>query len=63
MTDISMCNRSDCGKKDTCFRYLADADEYQSYIIQKKLNLKDGCDMYWMCRNMDELKYMNRVNR
>ena len=64
MVDISVCNRRDCPKKDTCFRYLAERDDYrQSQLVIDKPNLKDGCDMYWRCRNMAELHYMNKVNR
>jgi len=64
MVDISVCNRRDCPKKDTCFRYLAERNDYwQSQLVVDKLNLKDGCDMYWRCRNMAELQYMNKVNR
>lgn len=63
MVDISKCGRRDCGKRYSCFRYLADSDERgQSYILIDKQDVKDGCDMYWRCRNKKELAYMNRVN-
>lgn len=64
MVDIAVCNRRDCPKKNSCFRYLAERDEYrQSFIDNNKLNVSKGCDMYWQCRNMAELHYMNKVNR
>lgn len=63
MVDIAMCNRSDCGKKGTCFRYLAFPDELQSYIMIDQLDTSDGCDMYWKCRNADELREMNYLNQ
>lgn len=64
MVDIAVCDRRDCPKKDSCFRYLAERDEYwQSVLDNKQLNISDGCDMYWRCRNMAELHYMNKVNR
>ena len=64
MVDIAVCNRRDCAKKNSCFRYLAERDEYrQSQLVIDKLNLKDGCENYWQCRNMAELHYMNKVNR
>ena len=64
MVDIAVCNRRDCPKKDRCFRYLAQRDEYrQSQLDIDKLNLKNGCEYYWRCRNMAELHYMNKVNR
>ena len=63
MADISMCQRRDCGKKNTCFRYLAFPDEYQSYLDINCYNLEDGCDMYWRCRNKKELQLLNKLNR
>lgn len=63
MVDIAMCSRSDCGKKNTCFRYLAFPDEYQTYIEINKLDTSDGCKMYWACRNKQELQEMNRLNQ
>lgn len=64
MVDISKCSRSDCGKKCTCFRYLADSDDYgQSFIIVDKIDVSNGCDDYWQCRNSRELAYMNKVNK
>ena len=62
MVDIAMCRRQDCGKRLSCFRYLADAEDYyQSYITPPKCG--DDCEMYWRVRDGKELQYMNRVNR
>ncbi len=48
----------------TCFRYIADAEDYyQSYIDMRDENVEDKCEMYWQCKNGKELAYMNRVNR
>lgn len=65
MVDISVCNRRDCPRKDTCFRYLADRDDYwqSELLVEKKILSSKGCDMYWQCRNSAELQYMNKVNR
>ena len=64
MVDIAMCKRSDCGKRKTCFRYIADAEDYyQTYMVIDKVDVDNGCDMYWQCRNGRELAYMNRANR
>lgn len=58
-----MCSRRDCKDKNTCFRYLAMPDEYQSYIM---VNIdepdKKKCEMYWRCRNSEELRQMNKLN-
>lgn len=63
MVDISKCTRRDCGKRFSCFRYLADSDEVgQSYILITQQDVDNGCNMYWQCRNKKELQYMNRVN-
>lgn len=64
MVDIAMCRRSDCPRRMTCFRYIADAEDYyQSYIDMRDKNVEDKCEMYWQCKNGKELAYMNRVNR
>lgn len=64
MVDISMCSRRDCKDKNTCFRYLAFPDEYQSYIaVNINEPSKDTCELYWRCRNAKELKLMNRLNK
>lgn len=64
MCDISKCKRKDCAKKLTCFRYLADEDEYrQSFIVVDDIDLSNGCENYWLVRNSKELAYYNKVNR
>lgn len=65
MVDIAMCKRRDCSKRLTCFRYLAEADEYrQSYINgDYHCNVDDGCKEYWLVRNGKELKYYNKNNK
>lgn len=64
MVDIAKCNRRDCPKHKTCFRYLADDEEYgQLYLVIDKKILDDDCEYYWQCRNPKELAYMNKVNR
>lgn len=63
MVDIAMCSRRDCKDKQTCFRYLAFPDEYQSYIvIDIKEPDKSSCENYWRCRNPKELAQMNKLN-
>lgn len=64
MVDISMCSRRDCKDKQTCFRYLAMPDEYQSYVmVDIQEPSKDNCELYWRCRNPKELAMMNKYNR
>ena len=48
MVDIAMCRRNDCPRRMTCFRYIADAEDYyQSYIDMRDENVEDKCEMYW----------------
>lgn len=46
MADITKCKPVDCPHKEKCYRFTAEADEYQSYFTTPPI--KDGkCDMYW----------------
>jgi len=64
MVDISMCTGRGCNDKNTCFRYLAFPDEYQSYIMIDTRDMdREKCEMYWRCRNAKELAMMNRLNK
>ena len=47
MSDITMCEGTDCPMKETCYRYTAKVNNlYQAYFCE--VPLKDGkCDMYW----------------
>lgn len=43
-----MCSGDNCEKKDTCYRFLAKPDSYQSYFTKPPLE-KDGitCEYFW----------------
>ena len=46
MADITKCNGTNCTKKDTCYRFLANSSAWQSYFSEPPI--KDGkCDHYW----------------
>lgn len=46
MTDISKCDGENCTKKETCYRWLAEADAmYQSYIYPELI--AGTCIDYW----------------
>ena len=61
MVDIAKCSRKDCGKRLSCFRYLADSDEYgQTYLIIDNMDVEDGCKNYWQVKNSKELKMYNK---
>ena len=64
MVDIAKCSRKDCGKRLSCFRYLADSDECgQTYLIIDDMDVEDGCKNYWQVKNSKELKMYNKLNR
>ena len=58
MPDITMCSGKDCPLKETCYRYKAKPDEYQSYFMEPPY--KDGeCNHYW---EMDKKNTNERQN-
>lgn len=55
MPDICMCQNEKCGKKKTCYRYMAIPDRYwQSYFYPDENN----CEHYWKIsrKTSNELK-------
>lgn len=61
MVDISMCDRKDCKRKETCYRYLAFPGRLQSYLMLGDYDISN-CEYYWRCRNARELREMNILN-
>lgn len=51
MPDIAMCKGETCTLKETCYRFLAKPNEYQTYLINPPIEtLPNGdhkCDYYW----------------
>jgi hypothetical protein len=46
MSDITKCEGDECPMKESCYRFTAPAEEYQSYFVEPPI--KDGkCHMYW----------------
>jgi len=46
MSDITMCKGTNCPFKESCYRFMANPEEYQSYFVEPPI--KDGkCTMYW----------------
>jgi hypothetical protein len=50
MPDITMCSGEGCPLKDSCYRYTAVEDEYQSYFIDPPFEDAE-CDHYWEDRS------------
>jgi hypothetical protein len=46
MPDITMCPGTNCPYKESCYRYTAKPNEYQSYFIEPPFK-DDDCKMYW----------------
>ena len=46
MTDITKCTGEGCPLKETCYRFTAPAEMYQSFFMDSPI--KDGkCEYYW----------------
>lgn len=44
--DITQCRGTDCPLKDSCYRFTAESDYYQSFFTE--VPYKDGkCEYYW----------------
>jgi hypothetical protein len=44
--DITMCSGEGCTKKESCYRFVAVADDYQSFFVSPPI--KEGeCENYW----------------
>jgi len=51
MADITKCSGMWCDKKDNCFRFLAKANNYQSYFCKPPIK-NNECDMFWDVREI-----------
>jgi hypothetical protein len=46
MPDITMCPGTNCPFKESCYRFTAKPNDYQSYFIEPPFK-DDECEMYW----------------
>ena len=44
MADITKCQGRNCERKETCYRYTAQADDWQSWSDFDQL---EDCEYYW----------------
>ena len=51
MADITMCKGENCKMRDSCRRYLAIPDKWQSYGAFEELKKGNYCDWYWRWDN------------
>lgn len=57
MPDITKCSGEGCPKSQSCYRYTAEADDYQSFFVTPPIKDKE-CDHYWK----DEPKELMRIS-
>lgn len=46
MPDITMCEGNECPLKESCYRYKAEADQYQCYFVDIPLQEDGTCDYF-----------------
>ena len=46
MPDIAMCKGGECPIRENCWRYIAPASRWQSYIETPPFT-EEGCDYFW----------------
>ena len=49
MPDITMCNDKKCKVRKTCYRFMAEPSEMQSYFSPRK---SKECKHYWECEQI-----------
>ena len=47
MPDITKCNGDGCPMKESCHRFTAPAEEYQSHFETPPVKEDGRCEMYW----------------
>lgn len=46
MADIAMCSGNECPIKEDCWRYMAPASRWQSYLATPPYT-EEGCEYFW----------------
>lgn len=59
MVDISMCSNEDCKLKGSCYRYLAQPSNYQTYGLFCP-STDNHCEYYWGVSNEDTVELLNK---
>lgn len=42
-----MCHGTDCPKKESCYRYTAKPEPYQTYFVHTPLEIDGSCEYFW----------------
>lgn len=66
MVDITMCIYKECPLSSSCYRFLAKAEDYQSYFIideeeRKEISQSKKCLEYWKVNSKEEVNRLNRA--
>jgi hypothetical protein len=64
MADISKCTGVNCPAREACYRYTAEASEYQSYLIGEPFIIENGifsCEMLWSKNTTAVLDQLTRI--
>lgn len=57
MADIAKCEFKQCPRKETCYRYTAQSNQYQTYVeFQNICHEKNNYKYYWEIENKNERK-------
>lgn len=60
MPDITMCEGTNCPKKETCYRYKATPGKYrQSYFANPPIKDDGSCEHYWEVTSKSEVKRLD----
>ena len=62
MPDITMCVGIFCPLKETCYRYLASPNEYQSYFLEAPYK-NNECEHYWKIDNPQKKTNENKFTK
>ena len=54
MLDISMCKGENCPIRDSCYRFTAIPDRFQSYGAFEEFLVDGQCPWYWEVKYGDE---------
>ena len=51
MADITKCQGRNCERKETCYRYTAEADDWQSW---SEFDMVKDCEYYWKIESEEQ---------
>lgn len=61
MSDITMCFGGDCPVKESCYRFMAEPNEYRQAYFSAPPFEKSTCKMYWGKGSEDIFNQLNNI--